>query len=310
MYYLGGLEIGPLLVKRRVSDEGNGQWECQCLCGDKLVMDTDELLTGVIPNAHVLCENDGSRVWNIRVGDEFGSKRVEDIHLDEKGKKLVIIHCSECDYTFARDYEYLRRNKTRLMCKCSPLFGERSLRNYIGLKLDDYIAEGIYTTTSGSTRVQARCTCGRHSDLLLHDFKSTSHKCNSAHGYTIADYIGHEHGEDKIVKGEYINDALYLVVRGKGGVERHELFTKFIREIGLKKDYTRANIGRYVGRKYDKLRIVDICYRQDQSIDVHALCDCGGEVKTKLSKLKAGEVTSCGCTKALEQFLSAPVIYW
>jgi hypothetical protein len=55
-----------------------------------------------------------------------------------------------------------------------------------------------------------------------------------------------------------------------------------------------------VGRRYAKLVIRAILPAKDShGRRALAVCDCGGVIETRLSRLKSGETTSCGCVKVL-----------
>lgn len=51
----------------------------------------------------------------------------------------------------------------------------------------------------------------------------------------------------------------------------------------------------YIGKKYNKLTIIDITYSPKSEIIAHCECDCGNRHITKLHDVLFGKVKSCGC---------------
>ena len=60
----------------------------------------------------------------------------------------------------------------------------------------------------------------------------------------------------------------------------------------------------YFGNKYGTLTVIDSALTTDEKTNVWVICDCGKKVIIRLSNLKSGMTTSCGCKPLMRQRMS------
>jgi len=63
----------------------------------------------------------------------------------------------------------------------------------------------------------------------------------------------------------------------------------------------------YIGRKYNKLKIISLANTEKKGRFFNVKCDCGKEKTISLNKLKTGHTKSCGCArnkKGCHEFIS------
>lgn len=93
---------------------------------------------------------------------------------------------------------------------------------------------------------------------------------------------------DSLKSGSVKSCGCLLSVKNKNHIQKMVISRR-------NREYVEA--GEYIGRKYNKLKIISLSDTEKKGRWFNTKCDCGKEAVVSLSRLKSGHTKSCGCIR-------------
>lgn len=202
---------GNLTVLSRAESDNRGQarWNCQCKCGNKVIVNGKHLRSGHTTSCGCRMRTAGYENQKVKAGDRFGYLTV--IELTGRSPLRFLCQC-ECGNRIEVLSKYLRQGKSSCGCKKSSngeLFIEKLLsENHISFEREK--------TFSDLVSMKDHQTPYRY-DFFLPDFKTLIEVDGLQHVSTVADnFFNRSHKElariDEI-KNQYAKNNGYNLLR-------------------------------------------------------------------------------------------------